>query len=478
MLIDKFQCPACRGTLRQVPDALACAVCGESYPLADGIADFPRGAAPEGPEIDQRAEDPVPAALLARIRAAAAARWPAALGSVLEFGCGTGSFSRELLASGLAREVAFTDPSLRLLRECQQHLVRQGLLEDMRTVAFAVHGAHEPSLRDISFDTCAGIGTLHHAASPRAVLVEAYRTLRPGGQAFFVEPCRRFHRAFAQAMADVLAVLLQRHPDGSYTYPLVNWIAWQRQVLLHQGDREFLAGLAGKHQFDGEVFCDWARGLGYVTAEALPLDPDPTGVDTARALCAMLGIPAPVTEEIARLMPGLGARYLGLLSHADSSRSLLLWLSKARGPGVRLHEANQAPSRSWPIPAEAGGPRPRWHMEVASQATEAGAVVAARGWCVSNVDAVWLRVTLGGAAARFPVWKPRPDVQAAVNTSGQYAAWNALCSGVDDMMQVPAVVGADGAYALEVTLELPGGAELPLPCPARLAPGETVALGN
>lgn len=478
MLSEKFQCPDCRGTLREGPDALSCASCGELYPLTGGIADFPRGAAPPGPEIDQRAEDPMPAALLSRIRAAAGARWPAALGSVLEFGCGTGLFSRDLLASGLAREVAFTDPSPRLLRECQDQLRQLGLLEDMRTVAFAVHGAHEPSLRDISFDTCAGIGVLHHAASPRAVLVEAYRTLRPGGQAFFVEPCLRFHRAFAQALADVLAVMLQRHPDGGHTYPLVNWIAWQRQVLLHQGDRGFLAGLAGKHQFDGASFCDWARGLGFVTADALPLDPDPTGVDTARALCTMLGVPGPVAEEIAQLMPGVGARYMGLLSHADSSRGLLLWLTKARGPGVRLHEANRTAPSLAPVPADAGGARPRWHLEVAVQTTETGAVVGVRGWCLSNVDVIWLRVTLGGGTVRIPVWRPRPDVHTAVNTSGQYAAWNAICSGVDAMLPIPATPGEDGTYGLDVVLELPGGAELVLPSAPRLAAGDTVALAG
>jgi uncharacterized protein YbaR (Trm112 family) len=35
--LDTLACPACLGTLRQKDSRLACAACGRSYPVVDGI---------------------------------------------------------------------------------------------------------------------------------------------------------------------------------------------------------------------------------------------------------------------------------------------------------------------------------------------------------------------------------------------------------------------------------------------------------
>jgi SAM-dependent methyltransferase len=42
--VTPYVCPQCRGALASSPEGLNCAACGVLYPVADGIADFARGA--------------------------------------------------------------------------------------------------------------------------------------------------------------------------------------------------------------------------------------------------------------------------------------------------------------------------------------------------------------------------------------------------------------------------------------------------
>jgi uncharacterized protein YbaR (Trm112 family) len=36
-ILDQLACPACLGTLHLAADSLACAQCGRTYPITDGI---------------------------------------------------------------------------------------------------------------------------------------------------------------------------------------------------------------------------------------------------------------------------------------------------------------------------------------------------------------------------------------------------------------------------------------------------------
>jgi len=98
---------------------------------------------------------------------------------VLELGCGTGIFTRQLAASGAA--VLGVDISLDLLRA--------GILEDTdgAPARRAAMDVEDLGLRPASFDAVVGVSVLHHVDLPRT-LAELRRVLRPGGRVCFSEP--------------------------------------------------------------------------------------------------------------------------------------------------------------------------------------------------------------------------------------------------------------------------------------------------
>lgn len=97
---------------------------------------------------------------------------------VLELGCGTGIFTRQWAAAGIA--LVAVDLSLDLLRA--------GAAEEADPPARrAVIDAEAVGLRAASFDAVVGVSVLHHLDLPRA-LAEVHRVLRPGGRIAFSEP--------------------------------------------------------------------------------------------------------------------------------------------------------------------------------------------------------------------------------------------------------------------------------------------------
>lgn len=97
---------------------------------------------------------------------------------VLDYGCGDGDTSRQLLAQG-ARHVYGLD-----LSETAIALARQRGLEH---ATFQVGDAHRLPWPDQSFDVVVGRAILHHLDLPVATR-ELVRVLRPGGELLFVEP--------------------------------------------------------------------------------------------------------------------------------------------------------------------------------------------------------------------------------------------------------------------------------------------------
>lgn len=97
---------------------------------------------------------------------------------VLELGCGTGYYTRELLLTGAT--ICAIDISPDLLQ-----LARAGISSER--VSFVEANAYAMDFADACFDTVVGSSVLHHLDIDKA-LPELFRVVRPGGLIAFTEP--------------------------------------------------------------------------------------------------------------------------------------------------------------------------------------------------------------------------------------------------------------------------------------------------
>jgi len=97
---------------------------------------------------------------------------------VLEIGCGTGYFTKEIAKTGA--QVTAIDISPELLNIARQEIT--GL-----NVSFLLDNAYELSFKNDSFDSIVGSSVLHHLEIDKAIS-EMFRVLKPGGSIFFTEP--------------------------------------------------------------------------------------------------------------------------------------------------------------------------------------------------------------------------------------------------------------------------------------------------
>ena len=98
--------------------------------------------------------------------------------SVLELGCGTGYFTRELAVTGA--QITAIDISSELLEVAQQKC-------SSGNVQFEVGNAYAMTFPDETFDSVVGSSVLHHLEL-EAALKEIQRVLKPGGSIYFTEP--------------------------------------------------------------------------------------------------------------------------------------------------------------------------------------------------------------------------------------------------------------------------------------------------
>src|ERR1700747_211147 len=98
--------------------------------------------------------------------------------SVLELGCGTGYFTRELARSGA--EIVAIDVSPELLEIARANC-------SAPNVRYEIQNAYALSYPDAVFDSVVGSSVLHHLEIEEA-LREIYRVLKPGGTIYFTEP--------------------------------------------------------------------------------------------------------------------------------------------------------------------------------------------------------------------------------------------------------------------------------------------------
>jgi SAM-dependent methyltransferase len=99
--------------------------------------------------------------------------------TVLEYGCGEGESALELADHGAI--VTGIDISSRRIEDARE------LAAGRQNVAFDVMNAEDLSFDDESFDLICGMSILHHLNLDVA-LAEIARTLKPGGEALFLEP--------------------------------------------------------------------------------------------------------------------------------------------------------------------------------------------------------------------------------------------------------------------------------------------------
>jgi len=97
---------------------------------------------------------------------------------VLELGCGTAYFTRELALTGAS--ITAIDISPDLLAEARNNCPAEN-------VTFEVQNAYDLSYADASFDSVVGSSVLHHLKIQEA-LEQIHRVLKPNGLIAFTEP--------------------------------------------------------------------------------------------------------------------------------------------------------------------------------------------------------------------------------------------------------------------------------------------------
>jgi len=143
--------------------------------------------------------------------------------SVLELGCGTGYFTRELARSGA--DIVAIDVSPELLEIAKANC-------STPNVRYEIHNAYELSYPDAGFDSVVGSSVLHHLELEEA-LGEIYRVLKPGGTIYFTEPNMLNPQIAIQKNVPWIKRKLGDSPDETafFRWPL-------RRLLEQKGYRE------------------------------------------------------------------------------------------------------------------------------------------------------------------------------------------------------------------------------------------------
>lgn len=140
--------------------------------------------------------------------------------SVLEIGCGTGYFTREIAKTGAM--VTAIDISPELLQIAKEEIPDTN-------VTFLLENAYELSFNDLTFDSIVGSSVLHHLEIAKAIQ-EMFRVLKPGGSIFFTEPNMMNPQIALQKNIPALKRKLGDSPDETAFF---RWSL--RKLLLKSG---------------------------------------------------------------------------------------------------------------------------------------------------------------------------------------------------------------------------------------------------
>ena len=453
--------------------------------MEDGIADF---VGAEVPAIDDQQRysggrswaETAWLGLFERIQTAAGDRWPQSLGHVLELGCGCGQMTRALSASDQVRALVAFDADKDLVRACRDQLAAPGV-HSGPCVGLATLDGYKDAIRDAVADTVIATTLLRRTEDVRGLLATVHRTLKPGGRALFVVPNRRYRQALCHALATALVQHYAREgvwPEGHDN--ILAFMAQSRRLLVHQGEANFLAVLPDKHLFDSEALEDLGKETGFATAEMRPLDVDPSGSETARRICQSAGLEEATARTFASLVATAGQPFFSLLSRQDASASMLLWLTKSTGPRIAVFNTRppEPPIQFSGPEAALGGAQPRWSLELLAHDSPDGIELSVGGWCLANVDVVWVRITLEDVTLHVSVWRPRADVHEVLNRAGLYHSLNALCSGIETQMLFDGVHPEADRCALRFDIVLANGLIVSGPAPDTIIMNKQVVIAR
>jgi SAM-dependent methyltransferase len=138
--------------------------------------------------------------------------------TVLELGCGTGTFTRELARSGA--DVVAIDVSPELLKIARANY-------SAPNVHYQTENAYALSYPDAAFDSVVGSSVLHHLEVEEA-LRNIYRVLKPGGTIFFTEPNMLNPQIAVQKNVPWIKRKLGDSPDETAFF------RWRLRCLLEQ----------------------------------------------------------------------------------------------------------------------------------------------------------------------------------------------------------------------------------------------------
>ena len=452
-----LQCTGCGQPLATAGGAVACTDCNITFSTNDGIIDFVASAsatALDDIDYDQfYAISPESSLRLYQtIKSSAGPFWPRHFGNVLEVGCGTGGSSMAVLRQSEASNVVITDISTKMLRICRARINKLGRIR-ATSLTFASYSGIEDCIAPEAFDTCYGTSVVHHVTDVPRFLRHMYRSLKPGGRAFFMEPNAHFHHALTSTLAGILAASLRQpvipEQDMSVMY---NWMAEVHCNVVNSGDAEILADREDKHQFTAETFEAMAKDAGFTTAMSLPCHVDPTGWDAIRVYLDQCGVSEHALNVMRQLWPLAQRWYFASLKPRDRSPSYLFWLTK-EGQQTSRPRAPVAPPRQAATAAQSASPAPLdlW-LELAIQQTDDCLEIVAEGWCAAADRVKSVEMAFGGHKLHLPIWRPRPDVQIAINSGLVYPALHAICSGISGKVPLRDHDGADGPISVQVAI--------------------------
>ncbi len=431
-----LRCPACGGSLdagASVP--FGCKACGRPVVVNDGIVDFVAGAASTLLDtIDYDAFYGISAdhsqGLYEGLRRCTGDLWPRDFGTALEIGCGTGGLSLALFSHIQTDAAVLTDISPKMLRICRNRLT--GAIPDkVEHFTYATFSGTESCFKRNSFDSCFGTAVVHHITDVPAFLRIVHDLLKPGGLAFFMEPSRPFHAALTATLADIVADFIRNEsvPEADRSR-MLNWMSEVHCNIVNSGDTEVLSHREDKHYFLASEFLALARDAGFEQVTALPTDPDRNGAHTIQVYLQQVQISTHAALKLAKAWLDRHKRYFSPLPPLDQCPSYLFWLRKSprSGPAAPI------------VPPVAPVPRRealKLFLEVERIHTDDGATIAVQGWCLSDIAAASLQISIGIARHRLPIWIPRPDIQQDLNRDGYYPALCALCCGIQGSIELP-----------------------------------------
>jgi len=137
---------------------------------------------------------------------------------ILELGCGTGYFTKEIVSTGAF--VTAIDISPELINIAKTEITASNVI-------FLLENAYDLSFNENSFDQIIGSSVLHHLEIKKAI-GEMFRVLKPGGRIFFTEPNMMNPQIAMQKNIPALKRKLGDSPDETAFF------RWTLKRLMHE----------------------------------------------------------------------------------------------------------------------------------------------------------------------------------------------------------------------------------------------------